>query len=160
MLQNTIINESGWIKTTEFSVGGLLWIGFSKKQTNKLICISSEYASVVNCDTGEIAECDAEYDEEQYTAVCERLGGEEIAIYGQYGGSPILATSAGENIRIQVQEELYAGKVVKRYKIFWNTSESSVEIYNDYGYYVCSFSVCGNYFVLAEDAGMMVYRRG
>ena len=72
MLQSTIENMSNWIKITEFSVGGFLWIGFSKKQTNKLICISSQYSSVVNCDTGEIEECDAEYDEEQYIAVCDR----------------------------------------------------------------------------------------
>ena len=160
MLQNTIENMSNWTKITEFSVGGFLWIGYSKKQTHKMICISSEYSAVVNCDTGEIEECDAEYDEEQYIAVCDRFEGEEIPIYGQYGGEPILTTLAGESIHVRVQEEMYAGKAVMRYKIYWNTSQSHAEIYNNYGYYVCSFSLCGNYFVLAEDAGITVYKRG
>lgn len=37
MYENGLVKRGAWIKTADFSVGGLLWIGFSKKQTNKLI---------------------------------------------------------------------------------------------------------------------------
>ncbi len=60
MTGNTIEKMNKWKKTAEHSVGGFLWLGFSRQQTNKLICISSEYTSVMDCDTGEIKECDAE----------------------------------------------------------------------------------------------------
>lgn len=149
-----------WTKSAEFAVGGFLWLGFSKIQTNKFICISSEYTSVINCDTGEIEKCNAEYDEETFIAICDCFETEEVDICGPYGGYPILQTSSGENIGIQSQEEMYGSKIVKRYKIHFITSDSDVEIYNNYGYYVCSFSVCGNYFVLSEDAGITVFKRG
>ncbi|MBP3609515.1 MAG: hypothetical protein J6J42_04160 [Lachnospiraceae bacterium] len=159
MTENAIEKMDKWEKTAEHSVGGFLWLGFSRQQTNKLICISSEYTSVMDCDTGEIKECDADYDEEKYIAVCDCFPTEVIDIYGQYGGYPVLETPQGESISIQTQEELYAGKIVKRYKIQVSTPDSVVELYNNYGYYVCSFSVCGNYFVLADDAGITVRKR-
>lgn len=58
-----------WIKTAQFSVGGFLWTGFSKNRTNKLICISSEYISVIDCDTGKVEVCDGDYDEDGYIAI-------------------------------------------------------------------------------------------
>lgn len=148
-----------WIKIADFSVGGFIWAGFSKVQTNKLICISSEYGAIVNCDTGKIEKCESDYDEEKYIAICDDLENEEIDIYGQYGGMPILKTQYGESISIKTQEELYGSKVVKRYKINFETTDTNMEIYNNYGYYVCSFSPCGNYFVFAQDAGVTVYKR-
>lgn len=159
MLENNIEKMDSWIKIAQFSVGGFLWIGFSKMQTNKLICISSEYTSLLNCDTGKIEECDADYDEEKYVAICDYFQNEVIDIYGQYGGYPILRTQNGECISVQTQEESYGNKVVKKYTIHFVTADSDIEIYNNYGYYVCSFSLCGNYFVFAEDAGITVFKR-
>ena len=149
----------GWIKTAQFSVGGFLWTGFSKKQTNKLICISSEYISVIDCDTGLVEVCDGDYDEDMYIAMCDYLPGEVIDIYGQYGGNPIHITSKEERVTIHTKEDTYGNKMVIRYKIYFSTSDSNIEIFDNYGYYICSFSPCGNYFVLARDAGVTVWKR-
>lgn len=153
------MNIAGWSKVTEFSVGGLMWVGFSKRQPHRLLCISSQYTSLVDCNNGDIAECDAEYDEECYAALTSCLPDEVVDIYGIYGGSPLLDTSAGDEISITKQEERFGNKTVIRTKVIFNTYDEAVEVYNDYGFYICSFSVDGNYFVLAEDAGITVLKR-
>lgn len=58
----------GWCKIAEFSVGGLEWIGFTKKQPNKLLCISSQYISLIDCENGETIKCDTAYDEVNHIA--------------------------------------------------------------------------------------------
>lgn len=148
-----------WSKVTEFSVGGLMWVGFSKRQPHRLLCISSQYSSLVDCNTGDIAECDAEYDEECYAARTSCLPDEVVDIYGIYGGSPLLHTNAGDEISITKQKERFGNKTVIRTKGIFNTHDGEMEFYNDYGFYTCSFSVDGNYFVLAEDAGITVLKR-
>ncbi len=159
MHENCLVKRGAWIKTADFSVGGLLWIGFSKKQTNKLICISSQYSSLVDCDTGEIVKCDVDYDEEDCVAISSCFPNEVIDIYGQYGGCPILNSKNDEKIIIQTQEEKYGDKTVIRVKICFVTPDSKIKIYDNYGYYTCSFSSCGNYFVLADDGGITVLKR-
>lgn len=75
----------GWKVIADFSVGGFEWLGFSKKMPNKLICISSQKTTLVDCENGKIESCDAVYDEEELLAICEQLPDEQIAIAGQYG---------------------------------------------------------------------------
>ena len=77
---------TNWECVKEFSVGGLEWIGFSKEYYNKLLCISSQKCTLVDCKTGIIDECDCEYDELTHTALCSLLPNEMINISGQYGG--------------------------------------------------------------------------
>lgn len=149
----------GWSKVTEFTVGGFMWVGFSRRQPGKLLCISSQYISLVDCNTGEITECDADYDEENHIAISSCLPDEVVGIYGEYGGCPVQNTDKGERITVQKQEELYGNKIVIRVKVYFGTPDSEVEIHNNYGYYTCSFSPCGNYFVFAEDAGIIILKR-
>lgn len=156
MINSNII---GWTKVTEFSVGGLMWFGFSKRQPNKLLCISSQHASCVDCDTGAIMECDVDYDEDNCIAVSTCLPDEVIDICGTCGGIPLLYTNAGEEISIQEQEELFASKTIIRAKVTFNTVDKKIEIYNDYGFYTCLFSTDGNYFVFAEDAGITILKK-
>lgn len=150
---------TGWLKTAEFAVGGFMWVGFSKRQPNKLLCISSQYISLVDCDTGEFVECDADYDEENFVAISESLPNEVVDIYGQYGGSPILQTALGEEFLIFRQKEDFAGKTVIRAKVILQTLEEKMVIHNNYGFYTCSFSPCGNYLVFADDGGVTIYKR-
>ena len=152
-------NITGWSKVAEFSVGGLMWVGFSKRQPYRLLCISSQYTSLVDCNTGDIAECDAECDEESCVALTFYLPDEVVDIYGIYGGNPLLHTNAGEQISITKQEERFGNKTVIRAKVIFNTQDGEKEIYNDYGFYTCSFSVDGNYFMLADGAGIIVLKR-
>lgn len=149
----------GWSQTAEFTVGGLMYIGFSKKQPNKLLCISSQYISVVDCDTGQIKECDGDYDEEGYTAMSSELPDEVIPIYGEYGGQPLLNTDKGETISILKQEEIYGNKTVIRVTVTFNTPDTAIDIHNNYGFYTCAFSPCGNYFVFSQDAGITILKR-
>lgn len=37
-----------WDIITNFSVGGFEWLGFSKEEPNKLICISSQKTTILN----------------------------------------------------------------------------------------------------------------
>ena len=153
------MNIAGWSKVTEFSVGGLMWVGFSKRQPHRLLCISSQYTSLVDCNTADFAECDAECDEESSVALTSCLPDEVVDIYGICGGSPLLHTNAGEEISITKQEERFGNKTVIRVKVIFHTQDGAIEIYNDYGFYTCSFSADGNYFVLANDAGVIVLKR-
>jgi len=72
---------AGW-KRIEIAVGGLLYVGFSDVDTKKLICISSQGQSVINCETGEVNFCDENYDEFELTAIAEELGNEIVHIAG------------------------------------------------------------------------------
>lgn len=140
-----------WIKTAQFSVGGFLWTGFSKNRTNKLICISSEYISVIDCDTGKAEVCDGDYDEDGHIVMCDYFPDEVIDIYGQYGGNPIHMTQKEERIAVHTKEESFGNRMVIRYKICYSTSDSDIEIFDNYGYYICSFSPCGNSAVAIYD---------
>ena len=48
---------AGWEKET-FAVGGLMYIGFSSLQTEKLVVISSQGQSVIDCRTWEKTCCE------------------------------------------------------------------------------------------------------
>ena len=54
----------GWKFVTSFSVGGFEWLGFSKKISNKMIIISSQKTTILDCDNGKIENCMIDYDEE------------------------------------------------------------------------------------------------
>ena len=152
-------NITGWTKVTDFSVGGLMWVGFSKRQPYRLLCISSQCTSLVDCNTGDIAECEAEYDEVSCVALTSCLSDEVVDIYGIYGGNPLLHTNIGEEVSITKHEERFGNKTLIRAKVIFNTQDEEIEIYNNYGFYTCSFSIDGNYFVLADDAGIIVLKR-
>ena len=48
---------AGWGKET-FAVGGLMYLGFSNLQTEKLVVISSQRQSVIDCRTWEKTYCE------------------------------------------------------------------------------------------------------
>lgn len=103
--------------------------------------------------------CDGDYDEDGHIAMCDYFPDEVIDIYGQYGGNPIHMTQKEERIAVHTKEESFGNRMVIRYKICYSTSDLDIEIFDNYGYYICSFSPCENYFVLAQDAGVTVWKR-
>ncbi|MBD5136926.1 MAG: hypothetical protein HDT39_13315 [Lachnospiraceae bacterium] len=143
-----------WKPVVEKVVGGLEWIGFSKFKTEKLLCISSQKITIIDCDNGNIIETDADYDEENYIAFCDALPDEEICISGQYGGKMEYSTSYGDKVIIETSPE-YISTV-----IFMSESEKEHVIFNDYGFYTCGFSYDGKYFVFSQDAGITILKRG
>lgn len=94
-----------WDIITNFSVGGFEWLGFSKEEPNKLICISSQKTTILNCDDGKLEECDVDYDEEEIIAICNQLPNEQISIAGQYGGRLPILSGKGERVVIYTTEE-------------------------------------------------------
>ena len=146
-------NIDGWEMVASFSVGGFEWLGFPEKESNKMICISSQKTTIVNCDNGEIKDCVAEYDEEELVAICDAFPNEEIKIAGQYGGKLPLISACGDEIIIQKTKDSIMTIT------FFDSKGKETVIYNNYSAYVYGFSCNGNYFVIADDGGINILKR-
>lgn len=146
-------NIEGWQMVTSFSVGGFEWLGFSKGQPNKMICISSQMTTIVNCDNGKVEECFVDYDEQEFIAICDELPNEQIEIAGQYGGELPLVSGRGEKVTIQ-QTEDHVMTIT-----FTSSQGKEIVIFKNYGAYICGFNYDGNYFVLADDGGIVILKR-
>lgn len=144
---------TGWKCVKELSVGGLEWVGFSKEYSNKLLCISSQMSTLIDCKTGNYDECDCEYDELTYTAVCSLLPNEVINISGQYGGGILHSTL--ENEKVRIEHSTYNQTAV----YFTEASQIETIIFKEYGFYTCGFSYDGKFFVFAQDAGITLLRK-
>jgi len=144
---------TNWECIKELPVGGLEWIGFSKKYYNKLLCISSQKCTLIDCKTGIIDECDCEYDDLTHIALCSLLPDEVINISGQYGGIISQSTQKNDKVRIEILADN------KTTVYFANDSQFETIIFEDYGFYTCGFSYDGDYFVFAQDAGITLLRR-
>ncbi|ALP90546.1 hypothetical protein [Clostridium butyricum] len=144
---------NGWKIVFEKSVGGFLYAGFSKKQPQKLMCISSQAISFIDCNKGICKYCDGDYDEDCLIAVCEGIDDEEISIAGQYGGRLEYNSIQGESIIVNTSKDfitevtfkLNTGKIIKISKV--------------YGYYTAGFSYDGNFFVFCDDGGITVLKK-
>lgn len=141
-----------WEPVREFVAGGLEWVGFSKVDTRKLLCISSQKTTVIDCFSGEILECCCEYDEEAAIAYCDELPDEEIGIAGYYGRK--LPDRSAQGDRVCVNQENSITTV-----LFSSAQGEKSVIFRNYGFYACGFSYDGEYFVFAQDAGVTVLRR-
>lgn len=138
-----------WKLVREVVVGGLEWVGFSKVNTRKLICISSQKTTIIDCFSGEILECNCEYDEEATIAYCDELPDEEISIAGYYGGKLPDSSAQGDNVSINKENSITT-------VLFSSVQGNKSVIFHDYGFYTCGFSYDGKYFVFAQDAGVTV----
>ena len=143
---------AGWKVVTEFSVGGFEWLAFSKRNPGKMLVISSQKITLVDCNTGVIEVCDADYDEEERIAYCDKLLDEELALVGQYGGKLPSDSGQNEKIRIETSSEYIT-------KAMFVTEKERTLFYDNYGFYACGFSCDGNYFVLADDGGISIMKR-
>ena len=68
---------NGWEKTT-YSVSGLTYVGFSNVCTEKLVVISTQRQSVIDCKTGSKTYCRENYDEDNLIALADELGDEIV----------------------------------------------------------------------------------
>lgn len=143
----------GWKLVTSFSVGGFEWLGFSKENPNKMIIISSQKTTILDCDNGTLENCTIDYDEEELIAICDQLPNEQIFIAGEYGGRLPDTTDKGERVLIQETNEH-----IMTITFILNQSKK-VKVYENCGAYICGFSYDGNYFVIASDGGIIVIKR-
>lgn len=150
---NACKNIYGWEFVTSFSIGGFEWMGFSKESLNKMIIISSQKSTILDCNNGKLENCIIEYDEEELIAICDKLLNEQILIAGQYGGELPETTKQGEQVLIQETSEHI------RTVTFIYNQDKKIKIFESYGLYICGFSYDGNYFMIVADAGIIVLKR-
>lgn len=147
-------NIDGWKLVTSFSVGGFEWLGFSKEISNKMIIISSQKTTILDCNNGKTENCMIDYDEDELIAICDKLPNEQILIAGEYGGNLPDTTNKGERVLIQKTDEH-----ITTITFILNQSDK-IKVYENYGAYICGVSYDGNYFVIANDGGIIVIKRG
>lgn len=148
-----------WEVACEFSVGGFIDMGFSELESGKLLCISSQYAAVIDCNTGEKVRCECEYDEWRRIAVCSQLQDETVKLCSVWSGGKRLESRQGESVRIITTEESVGGKIRRKDQVMFCTERQEVCIYDSYSIYNCTFCVRGDYFALACDGGVTVLKR-
>lgn len=143
----------GWELVAEFSVGGFEWLGFSKKEPNKMIVISSQKTTILDCDTGKLQNCTVEYDESELIAICDKLPDEMISIAGQFGGALPITTDRGEKVLIHETDD----HIMTITFVLGNGKE--IKVFHCYSAYISGFSYDGNYFVISNDGGITLVKR-
>lgn len=150
---NACKSINGWKISASFSVGGFEWLAFSKEQPGKMIIISSQKTTIVDCNNGKIVECNIAFDETELIAYCDRLPDEKLSIAGEYGGTLPSISGKGEKIIINTTDD-HIMRIV-----FVKNMISRTLIYHSYNAYICGFSYDGDYFVLADDGGILILKR-
>ena len=79
-------NCQGYKKIYNISIGGFLYLAFLPGAYYKILCISSEYMSIIDSENNQVTPIDGDYDETELIAMYEGCES-PISIAGQYGGS-------------------------------------------------------------------------
>lgn len=150
---------AGWEKET-FAVGGLMYIGFSNVQTEKLVVISSQGQSVIDCRTWEKVYCEENCDEEDLIACAEPLGDELVPIAGMGGGGLRRFSRSGDGLDRAApcwpREQII---FMPRYASWYEHPEACTVIFDDYAPLAFGFSRCGNYMAVATSSEVDIFRR-
>lgn len=149
----------GWTKV-ELGIGGLLYVGFSEVQTEKLICISSQGQSVIDCHTAQVTFCEENYDEFALLACAPMLGEGMIRIAGEGGGGLRRMTKHGDFLTC-VMPEWPQEKIIfmPEYRAWHIDPQSCSMVFEDFEILVYGFSPCGKYFVVGTSATLAIYRK-
>ena len=149
----------GW-KRSDIVVGGLEYIGLSELQTRKLICISSQHCSVIDCENRAIAYHDIVYDERELTAVTEVLPGETIRLAGIGGGGLRHFSPQGDALMAAAPEYPKVQIIFQpEHKSCFLEPEACSIIFEDYEIRAYGFSRCGNYIIAACSGGVSIFAR-
>lgn len=149
----------GWEKET-FAVGGLTYLGFSNLQTEKLVVISAQSQSVIDCRTWEKTYCTENYDERDLIACAEPLGDELVPIAGEGGGGLRRLSPAGDGLDRAApfwSKELVI--FMPQYASWYQSPETCTVIFDDYGPKAFGFSRCGNYMAVGTSSEVDIFRR-
>ena len=149
----------GWEKTT-YAVGGLMYVGFSNVRTEKLVVISSQGQSVIDCKTGSKTYCTENYDEGDLIALAEELGDEIVPIAGE-GGGGLRRYSNDGNTLISVAPFWPAEKIVfmPNYTLYTLNPEKCTIIFEDYEIKTFGFSKCGNYMAVCNSHTLDIFKK-
>lgn len=159
--EESMARIKGWSMVTSFSVGGFLYFGFSSKYPDKILIVSSQKDTILDCGTGMLHDCEAEIDEENHIAFCDLLADDFFKIYGQYGGDISQQTKEGESVFFKILGSHKVGdKELQIQQVsFVDRNKEHVVIHRGYLIYTCGFTLDGNYFVFADDGGIFVLKR-
>ncbi len=150
----------GWEKTT-FAVGGLKYIGFSNVCTEKLIVISSQGQSIINCRTDEKLYCEENYDEDSLIALAEELGDEVIPISGEGGGGLRRYSKGGDTLALIAPFWPIEKIVFMPNYISWHQNpKNCMVIFDDYEIIAFGFSRCGNYMAVCNSNTLEIFKKG
>lgn len=149
----------GWEREI-FAVGGLLYIGFSSVQTEKLVVISSQRQSVIDCKTGEKVYCEENYDEQDLIACAGSLGDELIPIAGLEGGGLRRSTRAGDGLDLAApfwpKEQVI---FMPQYTSWEQHPERCTVLLDDYRVLAYGFSRCGDYLAIGTSSDLYIFKR-
>lgn len=150
---------SGWERHI-LAVGGFMYVGFSEIHTEKLICISSQGQSVIDCETLQKTYCDENYDEHELIACAEELGDELIRIAGICGGGLRHSSNDG-NFLAKVAPFWPREQIIFMPDFHsWYTAPDKCQIIcDDYEIRAYGFSKCGRYFVIATSSDLTIFRK-
>lgn len=150
---------AGWERIS-FSVGGLMYIGFSNVYSNKLISISSQGQRIIDCRTGQKTYCDENYDEDDLLAAAEELGDEMIPIAGEGGGGLRQYSKAGDILTLEApfwpkQQVIF----MPNFTPWYDAPEKCTIIFDDYEIRAFGFSRCGNYMAVGSSSTLDIFRK-
>ena len=150
---------SGW-KCDTLAVGGLMYVGFSEIYTEKLICISSQGQSVINCETLKKTYCEENFDEYNLIAYAKELGDEQIRIAGD-GGGGLRHYSNDGNILEKIAPFWPKEQIIfmPNFHSWHSTPKECHIIFDDYNIKAYGFSKCGKYFVAATSSDLTIFRK-
>lgn len=149
-----------WDTSLDIAVGGLMYVGFSEVKTEKLICISSQKQSVIDCKTGDIVFEKENYDENNLIAISRNLENEIIYITGIGGGGLRHYNKNGDVL--DIISPYYPEQQIVFMPRFnsWTISPNKCNIiFNDYEIKSFGFSKCGNYIVVATSSNLKILRK-
>ena len=151
----TAENCLGYKKIYEISIGGFLYLAFLPEARHKILCISSDYMSIIDSENGKVTPIVGDYDEVELVAMCEGYDS-PIPIAGQYGGS--LPLDDGKDISVTMDTDQSGEYPILT--IYWEENkETRTQIYKGYLPYIFGFSPDGQYYVHADDGGLTVLKR-
>ena len=150
---------SGWEKTT-FAIGGLLYIGFSNLHPEKLIVISSQKQSVINCKTSQKTYCEENYDEMDLIALATELGDEIIPIAGE-GGGGLRRFSKDGTLLVSAAPFWPKEQIIfmPNYASWYDQPETCTVIFEDYEIKAFGFSRCGNYMAVGNSHTLDIFKK-
>ena len=151
----TVENCQGYKKIYEISIGGFLYLAFIPEAHHQILCISSDYMSIIDSENGQVTPIDGDYDEVELVAMCEEYDS-PIPIAGQYGGN--LPLDNGKDIRVTMDKDQSEDYPILT--IYWEKDkEDRSQIYKSYLPYIFGFSPDGQYYVHADDGGLTILKR-
>nr|WP_318686242.1 hypothetical protein [uncultured Acetatifactor sp.] len=149
----------GWERNT-LAVGGLMYIGFSERHPQKLICISSQGQSVIDCKTSEKTYCKENFNEIDLEAYAEELEDAAIRIAGEGGGGLRHFSKEGNSLeRISPFWPRERIVFMPDFHSWYSTPSACRIVLDDYEIKAYGFSRCGNYFVIATSSDLTIFTK-